>query len=171
MIDAEVLRLRRLRDAALRVRAVAMVLNHGAADDDSLLARSSLSCWRIAGVATGRLRAHPYLSYQRGPGVLQGIYDRIAAAVLAGVAMRAGRPTQLLHSQLQRLTRELDDARALTWLPELSDTLGRLQKQLRDIVVQVAVNARREAGSHGDAAVRTDALTLPRRPQRLFRPG
>jgi len=77
MIDAEVLRLRDLRNMALRARALANSLDSGSLADDSVLARSAVTCWTIARIATGRLRAHPYLSYQKEPGQLRGLADRL----------------------------------------------------------------------------------------------
>ncbi len=75
MIDIEVIRLRQLRNTALRARAIATALDAGHSGKvDSVLSRSALACWRIARVVTGKLRAHPYQSYQRDPGYLHSLY-------------------------------------------------------------------------------------------------
>ncbi len=49
--------------------------------------------------------------------------------------------------QLQQLSRELDDTRALTRAPDLSDELGRSQVQLRRLALEVDAGAQREIGS------------------------
>jgi hypothetical protein len=149
MIDAEVMRLRRLRDVALRTRAFAVALDGGdaAGAGDSIYARTAIICWRIAGVATGRLRAHPYLSYQRGASVTRMIRDRMLAAVLGGIARHRGRGLRTFAVQLRHLERELNDSRALTWLLELSDALGRSQARLRRLMKEVDHGAWKEAGS------------------------
>src|ERR1700677_2639140 len=92
MIDIEVLRLRQLRNTALRARAIAAALDAGHSDNDSVLSRSALACWRIARVITGKLRAHPYQTYQREPGYLRSRADGAVAALMGGMArLRGGR--------------------------------------------------------------------------------
>jgi hypothetical protein len=51
-----------------------------------------------------------------------------------------------LSDELQSVARELDDARALTWSTELSDTFGRSQAQLRSLMAEVEAGARQEIG-------------------------
>jgi hypothetical protein len=51
-----------------------------------------------------------------------------------------------LSAELQSVARELDDARALTWSTDLSDTFGRSQAQLRRLMAEVEAGARKEAG-------------------------
>jgi hypothetical protein len=147
MIDAEVIRLRRLRNTVLRARAIARVLDSHSGRLNSAFSRSALDCWRIARVVTGKLRAHPYLAYQQGPGDLRTVYNHISAMFLGRLALRRGRPWRRFAVELQRVSRELDDVRALTWSSELSDTLGRSQVQIRRAIVEVDVAARREGGS------------------------
>jgi len=149
MIDAEVARLRRLRNTALRARAVAAALNSDSAGDsarDSTFSRSAATCWRIARVITGRLRAHPYLSYRREPSELRRLYDRVSAGLLGAIARYRGRTHQAFSEELRRVARELDDARALTWSPDLSDSLGRSQTQMRRLMMEVDEGARNEGG-------------------------
>jgi len=146
MIDAEVMRLRRLRDAALRTRAIALALDAGS-EGDSIYARTAIVCWRIAGVATGRLRAHPYLSYQRGASIPRMIWDRLLASMLGGIARHRGRGLRTFAIHLRNLERQLNDSRALTWLLELSDALGRSQARLRRLMQEVDYGAWKEAGS------------------------
>jgi hypothetical protein len=160
MIDFEVMRLRRLRDTALRVRAIAAVLDSHPARRSSVPARSGQSCWRIARVITGTLRAHPYLKYQRGPSEVRAVYDRIRAGLLGGIARYQGRSLQTLRSELQYVARELDDARALTWSPDLSDTLGRSQTQMRKLIKELDAAARTEAGSRIETDTRADARSV-----------
>jgi hypothetical protein len=166
MIDAEVFRLRGLRDTALRARAIATVLesysaNPGSARRTATLRASAAACWRIARVVTGRLRAHPYLRYQRGPSQLRGTYHRFSAKVLAAVARYQGRSLQTLSQELRRVVRELDDARALTWSAELSDTFGRSQLQIRQLIQDLDASARHESGYH-ENATRDEVLAVAR---------
>jgi hypothetical protein len=49
--------------------------------------------------------------------------------------------------ELQHVVRELDDARALTWSAELSDTFGRSQRQIRRLIEELNAGARHEARS------------------------
>jgi hypothetical protein len=162
MIDTEVIRLRRLRDTVLRARAVARALESHPGKFNSVFSRSAQDCWRIARVITGKLRAHPYLAYQRGPGELRTVYNHLSATVLAGIAQRRGRRWRRFAVELQRVSRELDDVRALTWSSELSDALGRSQMQIRRLVMEVEFAARQEGGSsyqtaRRDIPIRPDA--------------
>ena len=157
MIDAEVARLRRLRNTALRARAVAATLDADSGRRDSLFSRGAVNCWRIARGITGLLRGHPYLSYQRGPREVRGVYNRVSAGVLAGVARYRGRSHQIFSDELRRVARELDDARALTWSSDLSDTLGRSQMQIRGLIKELEAVARSESGSRHEAAPRVEA--------------
>ena len=125
MIDTEVIRLRQLRNTALRARAIALALIARHIESGSVLSRSALACWRIARIITGKLRAHPYQSYQRDAGYLRSVFDGAVAALIGVLAKYRGGPFGRYSARLQRVARELDDARALTWSPTLSDTLGR----------------------------------------------
>jgi len=143
MNDPEVARLRRLRLAALWVRALANA--HGAtrtAAEEPLFSRMACATWRIARAASGRLRAHPYSRYQKDPSVMiLGAYGALAwlLAVFGRNRVRAlGRCT----APLGQLARQLDDARALTWTPDLSDTLGRSQVELRTLMQALAFETR-----------------------------
>ena len=98
MLDTEVHRLRRLRNRALRARAIARALNANRAHPDSTFSRSARICWRIARVISGSLRSHPYRRYQTGPGSLRLLSDRLIAGVLGGLARHRGRS---LRSQVQ----------------------------------------------------------------------
>jgi hypothetical protein len=55
---------------------------------------------------------------------------------------------------LQRVARELDDARALTWSSDLSDTLGRSQIEIRTLIKELDADARNEAGSRQETVAR-----------------
>jgi hypothetical protein len=159
MIDAEVIRMRRLRIAALRARALAVVLDAAdTCEEDtckedtcdsvfaSVFARGAVSCWGIARLASGRLKSHPNLSCQREPGALRLSVDTALASLTGWVAAKQGKQLRVFAQQLQLLARELDDARALTWSGDLSDALGRAQQHLRRLVSETACDARREAG-------------------------
>jgi hypothetical protein len=157
MIDAEVARLRRLRNTALRARAVAAALNSdsaGGSARDSAFSRSAANCWRIARVITGWLRAHPYLSYQREPSELRRLYNRASGSLLGTIARYRGRTHQVFADELRRVARELDDARALTWSPDLSDSLGRSQMQMRRLMMEVDEGAGNEDGLRDDRGSR-----------------
>jgi hypothetical protein len=156
MIDTEVTRLRRLRNTALRARAVAATLDSGPARRDSLFSRGAVNCWRIARVITGLLRGHPYLSYQRGPSGVRAVYDRISAALLGGIARYRDRSHRAFSNELRRVARELDDARALTWSSDLSDTLGRSQMQIRGLIKELDADALIESGSLHETAPRVE---------------
>ncbi|HXC09961.1 MAG TPA: hypothetical protein VNV61_13605 [Steroidobacteraceae bacterium] len=134
MIDAEVMRLRRLRNTALRARALAAALKSSASRRDSAISRSAVICWQIARTITGRLRAHPDLSYQRGPSESRNVYDRIRANILGSVARDRKRSLAMLADEVRGVARELDDARALTWSAELSDDFGRAQIHVRRLI-------------------------------------
>ncbi|MEP6546880.1 MAG: hypothetical protein ABJD53_05390 [Gammaproteobacteria bacterium] len=152
MIDVEVLRLRRLRDTAFRVRAIALALESDAAARNSALSRSAQNCWRIARVVTGVLRAHPNLSYQQDHNPLRAAYHRLSAGLLVTVARYRSRTAQLFCAELWRVSRELDDARALTWSAELSDTLGRAQLQMRRLLREFNVATVLETDSRHEIA-------------------
>jgi hypothetical protein len=156
MIDTEVTRLRRLRNTALRARAVAAALDSDSARRGSVFSRGAVNCWRIARVITGLLRAHPYLSYQRGPSEVRGVYVRVSAGLLGGIARYRGRCHQTFSDELRRVARELDDARALTWSSDLSDTLGRSQTQIRGLMKELDAGAHNESGSRHETAPRVE---------------
>jgi hypothetical protein len=146
MIDAEVIRLRRLRRAALLTRALARSLAQRQPAQEAF-ARSAVTAWSIARLVTGRLLSHPNLSYQQGPGALQSLTDAALAAATALVAVRQHRPHRVFTQQLQILTRELDDVRALTWSADLSDALGRIQWQLLKSLQDLSAGVRHEGGA------------------------
>jgi hypothetical protein len=150
MIDAEVRRLRNLRNVALRTRALAGVLGADPSLHDSVLPKSSLMCWAIARIATGHLRAHPYLSYQKGPSALRDLADRSGASLAGWMARHQGRTLRVYADQLKILARALDDTRALTWSPALSDALGRSQIQLRRFAKEIDSRIR---SANGEAAL------------------
>jgi hypothetical protein len=146
MIDAEVMRLRRLRGAALRARALADALDSSASRRGSVFSRNGLACWRIARMITGRLRAHPDLRYQQGPGEWRVLADRINAGVRSAAVRSRTRALEVMAGEMQSLARELDDARALTWSPDLSDELGRSQIQIRRLIAELGGASRQGAG-------------------------
>jgi hypothetical protein len=135
MIDPEVARLRRLRDEALRVREIARKL--GAlewATTDTLLARGGCASWRLARIVSGKLIAHPYPRYQKSAGVGSLIGNRFAAAYLGLLCKDRSQGHKAFKAQLQSLSGQLDDARALTWSTEFSDTLGRSQNEIKSLI-------------------------------------
>jgi hypothetical protein len=163
MIDSEVRRLRRLRNTALRARAVATSLQsaRAGAARRATVSESAVACWRLACVVTGRLRAHPYPKYQQGPSRWRATYTRAGAVVLAALARHQGRSLQTLSLELRGVMRELDDARALTWSADLSDTFGRSQTQIRRLIQELDAGARAHTGSLHKAHVQVDGLARP----------
>jgi hypothetical protein len=145
-MDEEVLRLRRLRATALRVRAFARALSIDASTDHAMFSRAACSCWRIARTATGRLRSHPHLRYQRDAGRVAALWYDVTARML----VRKGSPGDMLgelQTKLRVISRELADARSLTWSPDLSDSLGRSQVEVRRLLDAVAMSS-----AHGSPA-------------------
>jgi hypothetical protein len=147
MIDTEVVRLRQLRATALKARALAAAMDSFAPRGPAMFTRSAVGCWRIARLVTGRLRAHPYLSYQRDASPARAAFDRIIAYLLAGIADRKGQTLRTLLVEMKRVAREVDNARALTWSADLSDSLGRSQTEIRRLITEVEAGARREPGA------------------------
>jgi hypothetical protein len=147
MIDAEVLRLRKLRSVALRARALAKILDSDCTQEQSVFARSAVMCWTIARVASGHLRAHPYLSYQQGPSPLRDVADGMIAALAALSARRQNRRLSVYGRELRNVAREVDDARALTWSPDLSDALGRIQLRMHRLANELDMGAVAETGA------------------------
>jgi hypothetical protein len=165
MIDPEVARLRRLRDEALRVRQLARRL--GAARwgiNDPLLTRGACASWRIVRVVTGKLIEHPYLRYQQGAGLGSLLGNRLAAEWIALTRKDRSQALRALASELQSLSRQLDDARALTWSTDFSDTLGRSQNEIKNLLQTLAVEAPgvvpepRLRPARAEAAPRADGL-------------
>ncbi len=104
MIDGEIIRLRRLRRAALLTRALARSL-HAGHPTAGAFARSGVAAWSIARLINGRLGAHPNPSCQEGPGLLQTLSDQALAAMTAFVSGKQGRPHAVFAQQLQILAR------------------------------------------------------------------
>ena len=158
MIDPEVARLRRLRGEALRVREVARALGSTRWAND-LLARGACASWRIARVVSGRLKAHPYLRYQRGVGLGSIVANRLFASLLAATTRNRLQALKRYESQLQRLVRHLDDTRALSWSSDFSDTLGRLQYEFQSLLEDLAqLTESRVTTGLPTRATRTDDL-------------
>jgi hypothetical protein len=147
MIDAEVVRLRELRDVALRARALAKTLQSDSTIDGYVFAKSAVTCWSIARIATGHLRAHPYLRYQTGPSRIRELTDRAVTTIAAFTARRQNRSLTKYARELQAVAREVADVRALTWSSDLSDALGRAQLQLRRLAKELDAGAQGESGA------------------------
>jgi hypothetical protein len=166
-MNDEVTRLRRLRKIALKTRVLASVLNTGARGARSFELGALLS-WRIARIATGQLRSHPYRSYQKDPGFFESGADRFDALVMATVANVRGRGAQMFLDELRAVARELDDTRALTLSPHLSDALGRAQMSLRalidEVCSQVCVESGVEADTRRDGADRLTTSSISTSP-------
>jgi hypothetical protein len=162
MTDPEVARLRRLRGEALRVREVARALGSTQwAKNDSLLERGACASWRIARVVSGKLKAHPYLRYQRDESVGALVRNRVLATAMALTARDRARGLKLYETELLGLTRQLDDARALTWSTDFSDTLGRSLAEIKSLQQALA------AETHTAPAQERVPVREPRHAERL----
>jgi hypothetical protein len=146
MIDAEVVRLRNLRNLALRARALAANLDTQRDGPESLFGACAVNCWGLARIISGYLKGHPYLSYQRGPSRTREFYYGLLAAPIAGAARQKNRRHNVFAAYLQTLARELENTRAVTRSPDLSDALGRVQLRLRALTEELGIGAQREAG-------------------------
>jgi len=143
MIDKEVERLRRLRAAALRVRAIAQALD----PRDALLNRGRCAAWRVARIVSGRLRAHPYASFQKDAGIGVVVANSLAAAnALLGVRTRQ-QGLLRFEAQLKTLSQELSDVRALTSSSDLNDSFARSQIEIRSLLAALGVETGRVLAS------------------------
>jgi hypothetical protein len=142
MIDREVARLRRLRDEALRVRQIARRLAAARwGINDPLLNRGACASWRLVRVVTGKLIEHPYLRYQQGAGLGSLLGNRLAAEWIAVTRKDRSKGLKALALELQSLSRQLDDARALTWSTDFSDTLGRSRSEIDRLLQALAAES------------------------------
>jgi hypothetical protein len=130
MIDQEVARLRRLRAVALRVRSVAQTLG----PRDALLNRGRGVAWRVARTVSGRLRAHPYASFQKDAGISVVLANSLAAANAALGAKTRQQALLRFAVHLKLLARELSDVRALTSAADLNDNFARSQIEIRALL-------------------------------------
>jgi predicted secreted protein len=62
-------------------------------------------------------------------------------------ARRENRCLSVFTLPLQTVARGVDDVRALTWSPDLSDALGRMQIQIRRLANELEVGALGESGA------------------------
>src|SRR5580692_3613364 len=139
MIDPEVARLRRLRDEALRVRDIARRLGTARwAINDPLLNRGACASWRIVRVVTGKLIEHPYVRYHQGAGLGALLANRLGAEWIAVTRKDRLPALKALAFELQSLSRQLDDARALTWSTDFSDALGRSRSEINSLLHALA---------------------------------
>ncbi len=153
MIDPEVARLRQLRKYALRARAVARALGSTRwALNEPLLARSACSSWRIARTVSGRLKANPYHRFQKDVGIATLVRGSVLAWLSAMTARSRLQALRECESQLRRLSRLLDDARALTWSPDLSDAFGRSQLEIRPLMASLAHETHSTGGAESRPA-------------------
>lgn len=178
MIDFEVERLRRVRGSALRMRAIARALRDSAASTDDrrsqredVFNRARCAAWRVVRTVSGRLRAHPYAPYQQDVGLGRVFTNSLLAAAASFVASSRHRALLRLDTELKSVMREVDDARALTHLDDLSDNLGRSQRELRVLLaaltfeIQDSAPTARGAGqsrqSPGNTAAAGTAARVP----------
>jgi hypothetical protein len=134
------------------VRAIARTLSSRPyALNDALLGGGAGASWRIARAVSGRLKAHPYASYQQDAGLGQQLRDKLFASFLAlGIRSRV-RALAEFESHVCALARQLADVRALTSSPELSASLGRSQNETKTLLEAVARGTVREPPSTSDS--------------------
>lgn len=147
IMNNEVTRLRQLRKTALKVRALALVLNNGKSDN-GVYVRAAVLQWRIARIATGRLRSHPYTSYQKDQGYFESLADRLDAYMLGSLALVRGQGMRTFAQAVSMASRALDDARALTLSTDLSDALGRAQLDMKVLIEDIRALSPHEAGQY-----------------------
>ena len=94
-MDAEVLRLRKLRHAALRARALAKRLDGGQGRGDSIFSKTAVTCWGISRFITGYLSGHPDLRCQKGPSGIREFFDGLDASAIALVTHNTERRISL----------------------------------------------------------------------------
>jgi hypothetical protein len=139
MSNDEVERLRKLRTTALRVRAIARALESSQRQPlvADRLQRVSGAAWRISRAVSGRLRAHPYTTFQKDAGTFTILANSLRAWAAARFLGRHARAAGYLAGELSTLSRLLDDARALTCTLDLSDSLGRSQIEIRALITEI----------------------------------
>src|SRR6267154_716800 len=145
MIDKEVERLRRLRAAALRVRAVARALRPG----DTLLNRGRCAAWRVARTVSGRLRAHPYASYQKDAGIGVVVANSLAAANAALGVKTRHQGLLRFEAHLKSLAQDLSDVRADSSPSDLNDSFARSQIEIRALLAALGVETRGQYETRG----------------------
>jgi hypothetical protein len=160
IMNNEVTRLRKLRKTVLKVRALASALNSGN-DQNRVYEHAGVLNWRIARVATGRLRSHPYRSYQADQGYLESTADRLDAYIQGKLANMRGQGTRIFLQALSVALREVDDARALTLSTDLSDALGRAQQAMRSLIDDVRAQLPKNLGQHVDDRGKPGTSGLP----------
>jgi hypothetical protein len=145
-MDDEVQRLRKLRLAALQLRALARVCGAaGKGRDEWLHRRTSAAAWRVARCVTGQLNAHPYHPYRRPPTPAECALLSVAAHWAALRCRSPARVERAVSSQIRILKRLVDDNRAVTRCAELSDALGRAQVQIGSLAAEwLGTAARRD---------------------------
>lgn len=155
MVDGEVVRLRRLRSTALCVRALARAFGAAnSAADAALFSRAGCACWRVARTVSGRLKAHPHLSYQKGASSIGAVWDNAVARSLAHILSDKAHILNSFTTNLRLMSRELDDARALTWSIDLSDAFARSRAEIKTLI-----------GAFRGATLRESASTIARDPE------
>jgi len=96
----------------------------------------------VARTVSGRLRAHPYGSFQKDAGIGVVVANSLAAANAAlGVKTRQ-QGLLRFEAHLRSLARELSDVRALTSASDLNDSFARSQIEIRTLLSALAYETR-----------------------------
>jgi len=107
-----------------------------------LLNRGRCAAWRVARTVSGRLRAHPYASYQRDAGIGVVVANSLAAANAALGVKTRHQGLLRFEAYLRSLARELSDVRALTSASDLNDSFARSQIEIRALLSALTYETR-----------------------------
>ena len=134
MMDDEVCRLRRLQSSAMRVIAIdAALIVDASPSGDGMLPAAGAAARRVARIVRESLQRHPNLRYRRGASRWERWSNRVAALRVRLFQSRTGGPQRIVLEALTRMSRQVNDVRALTWSQDLSDRLARIQVELRSV--------------------------------------
>jgi hypothetical protein len=98
------------------------------------------------------LKTNPYQRYQQDVGIASLARSSVLAWLSALMVRSRLQALRECESQLRRLSRLLDDARALTWSPDLSDAFGRSQLEIRSLMASLAHETHSTWGAESRAA-------------------
>jgi hypothetical protein len=163
MMDDEVWRLRRLQSSALRVIAIdeALVVDEGGSRA-KVMPLPGVVARRVARIVRECLQRHPNLRFRRGAGRWERGNNALAALHAKFLQSRKGGAQRIMLEALARMSRQVDDVRALTWSQDLSDRLARIQVELRAVSISLRVLAETlDAASKAGLTRAADGDRLP----------
>jgi hypothetical protein len=134
-MDDEMLRLRRLQSCAMRVIAIDEALSGQGGAEARRISLAGIAARRVARIVHDVLIRHPNLRYRRGIGRWERCTNRAVAFRAKTLHPRKSGAARIMQDALNRMSRQVDDVRALTWSQELSDRLARIQVELRSVAI------------------------------------